>query len=102
MNNTLLPFHEFNYSTQLQNELKYKSYLKKNNALQIAKEVEGIFIQILIKNMRNTLSKDNLLDNNQSRLYVDIYDQQIAQEMTKKGIGLTNIILNNINKNKVK
>lgn len=96
INNHLLPFYISDYSSQWTNALKYKD-LKKSD-LKTAKEVESIFIQLLIKNMRNTLSKDSLVDNDQSRFYTDIYDQQISQAMANKGMGLTKIILQNINK----
>ncbi|QIQ41930.1 MAG: flagellar biosynthesis protein FlgJ [Buchnera aphidicola (Microlophium carnosum)] len=97
MNNDLLLFKTSNYNVQFINELKYQVRMNpKKYALQTAKEVEGVFIQILLKNMRNSLSQDSLLDNNQSRLYTDVYDQQLSQEMSKKGIGLTNIILKQI------
>lgn len=97
MNNDLLLFNISNYHAQFINELKYQVRTDpKKYALQTAREVESVFIQILLKSMRNSLSKDNLLDNNQSRLYTDVYDQQISQDMSKKGIGLTKIILNQI------
>ncbi|QCI16014.1 rod-binding protein [Buchnera aphidicola] len=83
-----------NYNTQFIHELKYQVHNNpKKYALQTAKSVESIFIQILLKSMRNSLSNNTLLDNNQSRLYTDIYDQKISEEISKKGIGLTNIIL---------
>lgn len=94
MKNNLLLFNTSNNSIKFIKELKYQ--VRKNSrkySLQTAKEVESLFIQILLKSMRNSLLKENLLDNNQSHLYTDIYDQQVSEEMSKKGIGLTNIIL---------
>ncbi|WP_284443031.1 rod-binding protein [Buchnera aphidicola] len=97
MNDNLLLFKTSNYNMQFINELKYQVRLNpKKYELQTAREVEGVFIQLLLKNMRNSLSKDNLLDNNQSRLYTDFYDQQLSQEISKKGIGLSDIILKQI------
>ncbi|CAL4322816.1 rod-binding protein [Buchnera aphidicola] len=96
MNNHLLPFYISDYSSPWINTLKYRD--PKNSELKTAQEVESIFIQLLIKNMRNTLPNNSLVDNDQSRFYTDIYDQKIAQAMTNKGMGLTNIILQNINK----
>ncbi|QCI19905.1 MAG: rod-binding protein [Buchnera aphidicola (Brevicoryne brassicae)] len=94
MNNNL---NILNHSTQFINELKYQVRNDpKKHLRQTAIEVESLFIQILLKSMRNALSEDNLLDSNQSRLYTEIYDQKISQEMSKKGIGLTEIILKQI------
>lgn len=85
------------YNTQFVDELKYqiRNNPKKYN-IEAAKKVEGIFIQILLKSMRNTLLNNDLFSSNQSRLYTDIYDQKISEEMSKKGIGLTDIILKQI------
>lgn len=96
IHNHLLPVYISDYSSQWINELQYKDI--KHSELKTAKEVESIFIQLLIKNMRNTLSNDSLVDNNQSRFYTEIYDKQVAQAIANKGMGLTNVILQNINK----
>ncbi|AHG60042.1 rod-binding protein [Buchnera aphidicola] len=99
MNNNLLLFNISNYGTKFIHELKYQVHNNaKKYSLQTAKEVEGVFIQILLKSMRSSLSKDNLIDNNQSRLYTDIYDQELSKILSKKGMGLTNIILKQLQK----
>lgn len=97
MNNQLSPFDVSNYNVRFVNELKYQIHNnpKKYN-IEAAKKVEGIFIQILLKSMSNTLFKNNLFDNNQSRLYTDIYNQKISEKISQKGIGLTDIILKQI------
>lgn len=101
MNDNLTLFNTSNYNIKFINELKYQVHNNpKKYALKTAMEVEGVFIQILLKSMRSSLSKDNLLDSNQSRLYTDIYDQKLSQEISKKGIGLTNIILKQIQPHK--
>ncbi|ALD15288.1 flagellar rod assembly protein FlgJ [Buchnera aphidicola (Aphis glycines)] len=101
MENHLSLFNITNYSAKLVDNLKYQV---KNNpkkyALETAKQVESIFIHILLKSMRSSLTEENFLDNNQSRLYTEIYDEQISKELTKKGIGLTNIILKQIEQKK--
>ncbi|QIE02053.1 rod-binding protein [Buchnera aphidicola] len=90
-----------NYNTQFVNELKYQIHNNpKKYTVETAKQVESVFIQILLKSMRNTLLKNDLFDSNQSRLYTDIYDQNISEEMSKKGIGLTDIILKQIHMQK--
>ncbi|MDE5285969.1 MAG: flagellar biosynthesis protein FlgJ, partial [Buchnera aphidicola] len=67
MNSSLSSLYLLKYNTNYINELKYKVHNHpKEYALKTAQEVESIFIQILIKNMRNTLQKDSLLDNDQS------------------------------------
>ncbi|CAL4326404.1 rod-binding protein [Buchnera aphidicola] len=92
-----LLFNISNYGTQFIRELKYQVHNdSKKYSIQTAKEVESLFIQMLLKSMRNSLPQDDLLGNNQSRLYTDIYDQEISRCMSQKGIGLTDIILKQI------
>ncbi|QCI24411.1 flagellar biosynthesis protein FlgJ [Buchnera aphidicola (Muscaphis stroyani)] len=99
MNDHLL-YNISNTHSKIVTELKYQVQKNpKKYALQTAKEVESIFIQMLLKSMRNSVSKSNLIDNNQSYLYTDIYDQQISKELSKKGIGFTQMILKQIEKN---
>lgn len=102
MKNDLFLFNITNHRAKFVNNLKYQ--VQKNTKkceLEIARQVESLFIQIFLKSMRNSLTKDNnLLDNNQSRLYTEVYDEQISQDMTKRGIGLTNIILQQIQQKK--
>ncbi len=102
MQNNLSLLNINSYPAKLVDDLKYQVKIHPNKyALETAKEVESIFIYILLKSMRCSLSKENLLDNNQSRLYTEIYDETISKELTKKGIGLTNIILNQIQQKKL-
>ncbi|QCI24980.1 flagellar biosynthesis protein FlgJ [Buchnera aphidicola (Rhopalosiphum padi)] len=101
MKNDLSLFNITNYRAKFVNDLKYQVQNNpKKYQLEIAREVESLFIQILLKSMRNSLTQDNLLDSNQSRLYTEVYDQEISKEMTSKGIGLTKIILQQIQQKK--
>ncbi|QFQ32170.1 rod-binding protein [Buchnera aphidicola] len=101
MENHLSLFNITNYRAKLIDSLKHQVKTNpKKYALETAKQVEGIFIHMLLKSMRCSLTEGNLLENNQSRLYTEIYDEQISKELTKKGIGLTNIILKQIEQKK--
>ncbi len=59
------------------------------NLRDVARHVEGLFVQMMLKSMREALPKDGLFSSDQTRLYTSMYDQQIAQQMTGgKGLGL--------------
>ncbi|WP_024562409.1 flagellar assembly peptidoglycan hydrolase FlgJ [Siccibacter turicensis] len=59
------------------------------NLKQVARQVEGMFVQMMLKSMREALPKDGMFSSDQTRLYTSMYDQQIAQHMTAgKGLGL--------------
>jgi len=54
-----------------------------------AKQIEGIFVQMMLKSMRDASIKDDLMHSQSSDMFTSMYDQQIAQQMTDgKGLGL--------------
>ena len=85
--------YEDNTLSQLKYSLKKDS---KKNILNVATEVESLFIKIMLKSMRNSIPKEGLLENNTESMYTDIYDQQISKNMSEKGFGLANIIMKQI------
>ncbi|WP_312928744.1 flagellar assembly peptidoglycan hydrolase FlgJ, partial [Pseudescherichia sp.] len=51
--------------------------------------VAGMFVQMMLKSMREALPKDGLFSSDSTRMYTSMYDQQIAQQLTAgKGLGL--------------
>lgn len=72
------------------NELKAKTGQDpEGNLKSVARQVEGMFVQMMLKSMREALPKDGMFSSEQTRLYTSMYDQQIAQQMTAgKGLGL--------------
>lgn len=72
---------------------------KKNieeNTLNTAKQVEGLFLNIILKSIRNSEIKNDLLQNETESMYADIYDQTISQQISKKGFGLAKMLLEQI------
>lgn len=60
---------------------------------QVAEQLESVFVQMMLKSMRSALPQDDLLSNQQSRLYTSLYDQQIAQDLSRKGLGFADIMV---------
>ncbi|WP_312243053.1 flagellar assembly peptidoglycan hydrolase FlgJ [Pantoea sp.] len=82
------------YDSRSLNDLKRQaSNDPKGKALQVAKQVEGMFVQMMLKSMRAALPQDGMLSNDQTRLYTSLYDQQIAQEIGNHGLGLADTIV---------
>ena len=82
------------FDSQSLNDLKRQAGNDPNGkALQVAKQVEGMFVQMMLKSMRQALPQDGLLSTEQSRMFTSMYDQQIAQEMGNKGLGLADVIV---------
>ncbi|HBC82700.1 MAG TPA: flagellar assembly peptidoglycan hydrolase FlgJ, partial [Escherichia sp.] len=58
------------------------------------RQVEGMFVQMMLKSMREALPKDGLFSSDSTRMYTSMYDQQIAQQLTAgKGLGLAEMMV---------
>ncbi|MBC8953484.1 flagellar rod assembly protein/muramidase FlgJ [Xenorhabdus sp. PB62.4] len=60
---------------------------------QVAQQLEGVFVQMMLKSMRSSLPQDGILSSEQTRFYTSIYDQQIAQDLSQKGLGFADMIV---------
>ncbi len=83
------------WDAQSLNELKAKaSEDPAANIRPVARQVEGMFVQMMLKSMRDALPKDGLFSSEHTRLYTSMYDQKIAQQMTAgKGLGLAEMMV---------
>lgn len=57
-----------------------------------AGQFEALFLQMVLKQMRESLPKDGLLDSDSMRTYTSMFDQQVAQQLSGRGIGLKEAI----------
>lgn len=83
------------WDAQALNELKAKAGQDPAaNIRPVARQVEGMFVQMMLKSMREALPKDGVFSSDSTRLYTSMYDQQIAQQMTAgKGLGLAEMMV---------
>ncbi|MDV5353390.1 flagellar assembly peptidoglycan hydrolase FlgJ [Kosakonia sp. SMBL-WEM22] len=51
----------------------------------VAKQMEGLFVQMMLKSMRQASFKDGLFNTQQSEMFTSLYDQQISQNIADKG-----------------
>ena len=58
-----------------------------------ARQFEALFMNMLLKSMREATPQDGLFDNEQTRLYTAMLDQQLAQTMAGRGIGLADVMV---------
>jgi flagellar protein FlgJ len=58
-----------------------------------AQQFEALFLNTLLKSMRDASSGDGLFDNEQTKLYTSMLDQQFAQTLSKRGIGLADMMV---------
>ncbi|MDA5534684.1 flagellar assembly peptidoglycan hydrolase FlgJ [Yersinia mollaretii] len=82
------------YDTQSLNALKRDAARDpEGNLKKVAQQVEGMFVQMMLKSMRSALPQDGVMNSDQTRLYTSMYDQQIAQQMSVKGVGLADMMV---------
>ncbi len=61
----------------------------------LAKQFESVFVNLLIKSMRDTLPKDGLLSSHSMDMYQSLFDEEVANEMAKskgQGVGLADVL----------
>ena len=68
---------------------------------QAAAQFEAVFMNMLMKSMRDALPQDGMLDSNTSKAYTGMFDQQIAQKLSEKGVGLADMIVKQLDKRTV-
>ena len=83
------------------NEMRAQARVDPQASLQkVAKQFEGIFIQMMLKSMRDASMGDDIFDSDQSQLYRDMFDKQIALDMANsKGIGIADSLVRQLGRN---
>ena len=61
---------------------------------QVASQFESMFVNMMLKSMRQASLADGIFDSSQSDMYQDMSDQQLAMDISSKGgLGLRDVIL---------
>lgn len=62
-----------------------------------ARQFEALFLQMVMKSMREATPTDGLMDNEQSKMYQSLLDQQLALNLSQsRGAGLSEVIFRQI------
>ncbi len=64
----------------------------------VAKQFEAIFMNMMLKSMREASSQDNPFDNEQSRTFTSMLDQQLSSNLASKGLGLADVLARQLSK----
>ncbi|WP_031433585.1 flagellar assembly peptidoglycan hydrolase FlgJ [Methylomarinum vadi] len=92
----MLNAHNADVYTDFNGLAKLKTEAKSNSPeaiKEVAKQFESVFLNMVLKSMRQAKLSDGLLDNDQSEFYQDMYDQQLAVHLSgEPGIGLAELI----------
>ena len=65
----------------------------------VAKQFEAIFMNMMLKSMRDATPQDSLLDNDQSRTFISMLDQQLTSNLSSKGLGLADVLAKQLSPN---
>jgi len=65
----------------------------------VAKQMEGLFVDMVLKSMRKATSQDGPLDNDQTRLFSGMLDSQISQHIH---VGLADVLIQQLSKTTIK
>jgi len=63
-----------------------------------ARQFEALFMNMLLKSMREATPQEGLFNSEQTRLYTSLLDQQLAQNLSAKGIGLADIMVRQLSR----
>jgi peptidoglycan hydrolase FlgJ len=76
-------------------KLKAEARTDSPEAIQkVAKQFESLFLNMVMKGMREAKLGDGLLDSDQSKFYQEMYDQQLSTQLAgSPGVGLADLIV---------
>jgi len=66
---------------------------------QVSTQFEALFLQMVLKSMREATPKSGMLDSNEQQTYTSMLDEQLAQKMASGGTGLGAVIARQLSRN---
>ncbi|MGK5028211.1 flagellar assembly peptidoglycan hydrolase FlgJ [Janthinobacterium sp. DSP2-3-3] len=60
---------------------------------EAATQFEAMFINMMMKSMREASPQDGIMDSQQSKMYTSMLDQQTSQNLAKRGTGLADVLM---------
>ena len=58
-----------------------------------AKQFEALFLNMMLKSMRDATPQEGPMDSDQSRMFTSMLDQQLTQNMATRGVGLADALV---------
>lgn len=65
---------------------------------EVAKQFEAVFMNMLMKSMRAATPQESQFDNEQTRTFTAMLDQQLSTSLAGRGLGLSDIIARQLSK----
>src|SRR5690606_12274707 len=58
-----------------------------------AKQFEALFMNMVMKSMREATPQEGMFDNQQTKMYTSMLDQQLSQTLANRGVGLADVLV---------
>src|SRR5512146_1288566 len=81
------------------NELRQAAKANSPEALKTAAtQFEALFMNMMLKSMREASPQDGMFDSEQTRMYTAMLDQQLTQKLASRGIGLADMMVHQLSR----
>ncbi len=81
-------------STHSLDSLRVQAKHSPDQALKsVAQQFEAVFMNMMMKSMREATPQEGMLDSEQTQMFTSMLDQQLVQSMSKRGVGLAEIMV---------
>ncbi|WP_324780764.1 flagellar assembly peptidoglycan hydrolase FlgJ [Thiobacillus sedimenti] len=89
----------FALDVQSVGQLKLEAKQSSPEALRAAaQQFEAVFLNMMMKSMREATPQDGMLDSEQTRMYTSMLDQQLTQKLATRGIGLADVMVRQLSR----
>ena len=90
---------KFALDVQGVSQLKLEAKQSSPEALKAAaQQFEAVFMNMLMKSMREATPQDGMFDSEQTRMYTSMLDQQLTQKLASRGIGLADMMVHQLSR----
>ena len=86
-------------SAQSLDKLRMQARQSPDQALKAAaQQFETVFMNMMLKSMRDATPQDGMFDSEQTRMFTGMLDQQLAQNMSSRGVGLADSMVKQLSR----
>ncbi|HUX89172.1 MAG TPA: flagellar assembly peptidoglycan hydrolase FlgJ [Gallionellaceae bacterium] len=79
--------------------LRLQAKQEPGKALKVAaKQFETVFMNMMLKSMRDATPQDGVFDSEQTKMFTSMLDQQLAENMGNRGVGLADIMVKQLSR----
>ena len=86
-------------SAQSLDKLRMQAKQSPDQALKlVAQQFETVFMNMMLKSMRDATPQDGMFDSEQTKMFTGMLDQQLVQSMSRRGVGLADIMIKQLSR----